>query len=61
MRNVQITLDEDLLIAVDKAAKRIRTTRSAFTRDGLRSALSRIRVKELSPSFALSNACCVGL
>ncbi len=38
MRNVQMTLDEDLVIAVDKVAKRMGTMRSAFTRDALRSA-----------------------
>ena len=47
MRNAQMTLDEDLVIAVDKVAKRMGTMRSAFTRDALRSALGRIRVKEL--------------
>ena len=47
MRTVQMTLDEDLVSAVDKAAKRLRTTRSAFTREALRDALRRVRVKEL--------------
>ncbi len=47
MRNAQMTLDEDLVIAVDKVAKRMGTMRSAFTRDALRSALGRFRVKEL--------------
>ena len=47
MKTVQMTLDTELVIAVDKAAKRMGTTRSAFTRDALRSALGRIRVKEL--------------
>ena len=47
MRTVQMTLDEDLVSAVDKAAKQLRTTRSAFTREALRDALRRVRVKEL--------------
>lgn len=47
MRTVQMTLDEDLVSAVDRAAKRLRTTRSAFTRDALRAALARIRIREL--------------
>jgi len=47
MKTVQMTLDEDLVMAVDKAAKRIGTTRSAFAREALRSALTRISVKEL--------------
>ena len=47
MRTVQMTLDEDLVATVDRVAKRLGTTRSAFTRDALRSALERVRVKEL--------------
>ena len=47
MRTVQMTLDENLVVAVDKAAKRIGTTRSAFTRDALRTAIKNIRVTEL--------------
>jgi len=47
MRTVQMTLEEDLVTAVDGAAKRLGTTRSAFTRDALRAALARIRVREL--------------
>ena len=47
MRTVQMTLDDDLVRAVDKAAKRLRTTRSAFTRDALRSALRKVRTTEL--------------
>ena len=47
MRTVQMTLDDELVIAVDRAAKRLRTTRSSFTRDALRAALDRVRVQEL--------------
>ena len=47
MKTVQMTLDENLVTAVDKAAKQIGTTRSAFTRDALRSALRTIRIQEL--------------
>ena len=47
MRTVQMTLDEDLVSAVDKAAKQLGTTRSAFAREALRDALRRVRVKEL--------------
>lgn len=46
-RTVQMTLDEKLLTAVDRAAKRARTTRSAFTRDALRAALARKRIEDL--------------
>jgi metal-responsive CopG/Arc/MetJ family transcriptional regulator len=47
MKTVQMTMDEALIVAVDKAAKRLRTTRSAFTRDALRIALARIHTREL--------------
>lgn len=47
MRTVQMTLDEDLVKAVDKAAKQLGTTRSAFAREALRSALAKVRVMEL--------------
>jgi len=42
-----MTLDEDLLARVDRAVERLGTTRSAFAREALRLALSRIREKEL--------------
>lgn len=47
MKTVQMTLDENLVKAVDSAAKKLRTTRSAFTREALRSALKEVRVKDL--------------
>jgi metal-responsive CopG/Arc/MetJ family transcriptional regulator len=47
MKTVQMTLDEDLVAAVDKAAKRLGTTRSALTREALRAALARMRTREL--------------
>lgn len=47
MKTVQMTLDERLVREVDKLAKRIGTTRSAFTRRALRDALKRHRVEEL--------------
>ena len=47
MRTVQMTLDDELVVAVDRVAKRLRTTRSSFTRDALRAALDRVRVREL--------------
>jgi metal-responsive CopG/Arc/MetJ family transcriptional regulator len=47
MKTVQMTLDEGLVEAVDKAAKRIGTTRSAFAREALRVALGKARVKEM--------------
>jgi metal-responsive CopG/Arc/MetJ family transcriptional regulator len=47
MRTVQMTLDEKLVADVDKAAKRLKTSRSAFTRDALRDALGKLRTKDL--------------
>ena len=47
MRTVQMTLDEHLVKAVDKTAKRLGMTRSAFTREALRSALTNVRTREL--------------
>ena len=47
MKTVQMTLDENLVKAVDSAAKKLRTTRSAFTREALRSALKEVRMSEL--------------
>ena len=42
-----MTLDEDLVREVDRAARRLGTTRSAFTRQALRDALRRERLSEL--------------
>lgn len=47
MRTVQMTLDPELVAAVDETARRLRTTRSAFTRDALAAALARVREEEL--------------
>lgn len=47
MKTVQMTLDEDLVEAVDRAVKRLGTNRSAFTREALRNALSDLRVATL--------------
>ena len=44
MKTVQMTLDEDLVAEVDRVAKRLRTTRSSFTRNALREALHRLAV-----------------
>lgn len=47
MRTVQMTLDNGLVEAVDSAAKRLGTTRSAFTRRALSDALERMRIEAL--------------
>jgi metal-responsive CopG/Arc/MetJ family transcriptional regulator len=47
MKTVQMTLDAELVSAVDRTARRLGTTRSGFTRDALRAALDRFRAREL--------------
>lgn len=47
MKTVQMTLEEDLVDQVDRAAHTLGTTRSAFTRDALREALVRLREREM--------------
>jgi metal-responsive CopG/Arc/MetJ family transcriptional regulator len=47
MRTVQMTLDAELVDAVDKAARRLGTTRSAFARRALREALKQVQLKVL--------------
>ena len=40
MRTIQMTLDDDLVKTVDKVARELKTTRSAFTRKALRNAIN---------------------
>jgi CopG family transcriptional regulator / antitoxin EndoAI len=47
MKTVQMTLDEDLVKAVDRVSKQLRTSRSAFTREALREALARHSIEQL--------------
>lgn len=44
---MQLTLDEELVAAVDKTAARLGTTRSGFTRQALRQALAQERERAL--------------
>lgn len=46
MRVVQMTLNDDLVKSVDQAARKLRISRSAFTREALQAALSRLRQRE---------------
>jgi metal-responsive CopG/Arc/MetJ family transcriptional regulator len=46
MKTVQMTLDEDLIERVDRAARQLNTTRSAFTREALNEALEHITTLE---------------
>jgi len=47
MKTVQMTLDDDLVEAVDRLSRELGTTRSAFTRKALREALIRHRIEEM--------------
>ncbi len=47
MRTVQMTLDAKLVKAVDKAVKKLKTNRSAFTRRALEKALDDLATAEL--------------
>ena len=47
MKTVQMTLDEDLVEEVDRVARQMGASRSSFTRDALRTALERQRIREL--------------
>ncbi len=45
MKTVQMTLDQDLIEAVDRTVKKLGSTRSAFTRQALRQALHRVELE----------------
>ncbi len=47
MRTIQMTLDDNLVKAVDKVIKKLHTTRSAFTRSALKEALKRYQQERL--------------
>jgi metal-responsive CopG/Arc/MetJ family transcriptional regulator len=47
MRTVQMTLDEDLVQTVDRVARDLHTTRSAFTREALQQAIARNKIRKL--------------
>lgn len=47
MKTIQMTLDDDLVEAVDKVVKNLNTTRSAFTRKALKDAIKQIKLNKL--------------
>jgi metal-responsive CopG/Arc/MetJ family transcriptional regulator len=47
MKTVQICLEEDLVLSVDRIVKKLGITRSAFIRDALRFAVERVRRTDL--------------
>lgn len=47
MRTIQMTLDDNLVKAVDRVSKELHTSRSAFTRKALQDALVRYKLEQL--------------
>ena len=47
MRTVQMTLDDELVAAVDIVVKKLKTTRSAFTRKALKDAIKQVNIDML--------------
>jgi predicted transcriptional regulator len=47
MQTVQMTLEPELVARVDRAAKKLKTTRSGFAREALLGALDRLHEEEL--------------
>ena len=47
MRTIQMTIDDDLVKAVDRVSKQLHTSRSSFTRKALREALATHNLKQL--------------
>jgi len=47
MRTIQMTLDDDLVVTVDKTVKSLKTTRSEFTRKALRAAVENYNIKKM--------------
>ena len=47
MRTIQMTLDDNLVKAVDRVAKALNTSRSAFARKALQDALDRYEIEQL--------------
>lgn len=47
MRTIQMTLDDDLVKAVDKVVTELNTTRSAFTRTALQEAIKNLNISRL--------------
>jgi len=47
VKTVQMTLEPELVAQVDRVARRLGLTRSAFTRRALQAAIDRLRVQEL--------------
>ncbi len=53
MRTIQMTLDDELVKAVDLVSKELHTSRSAFTRKALQDALDRYKLEQLERKHRL--------
>ena len=47
MRTVQMTLDDDLVVAVDNIVKKLKMSRSAFARKALKDAIKQVNINTL--------------
>lgn len=47
MRTIQMTLDDELVEDVDQVVKKLKTTRSAFTRKALKEAIRQVNITML--------------
>ncbi len=47
MRTIQMTLDDNLVASVDRVVKKLKTTRSAFTRKALKDAIKQVNINML--------------
>ena len=57
MKTVQMTLEPTLLTQVDRVARQLGLTRSAFTRQALRAAIERARIEVLERRLGGSRKC----
>ena len=47
MRTIQMTLDDDLVVAVDNVVKKLKISRSAFARKALKDAIKQVNMNML--------------
>ena len=57
MRTIQMTLDDDLVAAVDGIVKKLKTTRSAFARKALKEAIRQVNINQLEKKHKKGYAC----
>ena len=57
MRTIQMTLDDELVTAVDIVVKKLKTTRSAFTRKALKDAIKQVNIDMLEKKHKKGYEC----